>query len=440
MTDVDVIVCFELPCNSQQARTFKRQPDDPLLLPVFLCDAKGAGQWTNTSMRISLFGYPTVVVVYPQDAISTDVIYDTVLDRLTRFTHHSHDFFSWERSNTSVIPEVKATIGAVSPLDTVTEIGENGDVITVESNPPEEGDIVDEKLLVVNDEYQGPVAVGELRTIGFKRNIFDLRLLADQQEFGTANFGATLTPRWEPWERREEMLDSRKSLLCEGDAIFCEFDENLKAYYFGDSANRYEHARWEDWGEFIHPELEASQNATKERRNKGISLQDCLDEFTKEEKLGEDDLWYCPRCKKHQQATKRFDLWKVPDVLVVHLKRFSNSRTLRDKIDAFINFPIEGLDLESMVSERKYAKKLQEQGLNIEELSLTSLDEPLVYDLFAVDEHIGGLGGGHYRAYALNHENDKWYHFDDSYVRPAKPEDAVVSYRTCIIINWFEIN
>src|SRR5216683_1568474 len=39
---------------------------------------------------------------------------------------------------------------------------------------------------------------------------------------------------------------------------------------------------------------------------RGISLQDCLDEFTKEEQLGEDDLWYCPQCKKHQQATKKF--------------------------------------------------------------------------------------------------------------------------------------
>jgi len=49
----------------------------------------------------------------------------------------------------------------------------------------------------------------------------------------------------------------------------------------------------------------------------------------------------------------------------------------------------------------------------------------LIYDLFAVDEHIGGLGGGHYRAYALNHVTGKWYHFDDSHVTLAHPEEAV---------------
>jgi len=63
--------------------------------------------------------------------------------------------------------------------------------------------------------------------------------------------------------------------------------------------------------------------------------------------------------------------------------------------------------------------------MNTEGLKLGSLDEPLVYDLFGVDEHIGGLGGGHYRAYASNHLNGKWYHFDDSYVSPAQASDSV---------------
>lgn len=427
MSDHDVIVCFELPCSSQQSRTFERKPEDPLILPVFLCDAKGAGQWTSYSPRIQLFGYPTVVVINPADATSTDVIYDTVMERLIRFTRQQQDLYDWKHGGSSDVPEIQATIGAPNVPDTVTEIGENGDVITVESSLPEEGDIVDEKAMIVDEINDDSVEMGEPRAVGFKKNIFELRLLNNHKEFGTASYGASLTHKWESWERREELLEERGSLLREGDAIYCEFDENFKAYYFGDNSNRFEYATWDEWSEFIHPEYEASQKAAKEKKNKGISLQDCLDEFTKEEKLGEDDLWYCPRCKKHQQATKRFDLWKAPDILVVHLKRFSNSRTLRDKIDAFIDFPIEGLDLENMVSEREHAKKLQEQGVDIAELNLTSLDEPLVYDLYAVDEHIGGLGGGHYRAYSLNHDNDKWYHFDDSYVRPAKPEDAVVS-------------
>jgi len=68
---------------------------------------------------------------------------------------------------------------------------------------------------------------------------------------------------------------------------------------------------------------------------------------------------------------------------------------------------------------------LASQGVNIEELGLSDVDEPVVYDLYAVDEHLGVLGGGHYRAYAYNHETEQWHHFDDSYVSIAKPEAAI---------------
>ena len=43
---------------------------------------------------------------------------------------------------------------------------------------------------------------------------------------------------------------------------------------------------------------------------------------------------------KHQQATKKFDLWSLPEVLVIHLKRFSYNRYWRDKIDTLIEFPV----------------------------------------------------------------------------------------------------
>lgn len=68
-----------------------------------------------------------------------------------------------------------------------------------------------------------------------------------------------------------------------------------------------------------------SCQATKEEK-KDITIYDCMDLFVQKEKLGEDDAWYCPNCKEFVQATKNFDLWKLPDVLVIHLKRFSYNR------------------------------------------------------------------------------------------------------------------
>ncbi|RKP20018.1 cysteine proteinase, partial [Rozella allomycis CSF55] len=83
----------------------------------------------------------------------------------------------------------------------------------------------------------------------------------------------------------------------------------------------------------------------------------CLDLFTRTEKLSQDDPWYCKKCKKHQQATKKFDLWRLPEFLVVHLKRFSYNRFFRDKIDTFIDYPIEGLSL------AKYVKGPSRNGI-----------------------------------------------------------------------------
>lgn len=175
------------------------------------------------------------------------------------------------------------------------------------------------------------------------------------------------------------------------------------------------------------------------RRAPNLRLEDCLDEFTKEEKLGQDDLWYCPSCRAFQQATKKFDLWKTPDILVVHLKRFSAGRGARDKLDNLIDFPLTSLDLrDRVVGSRLWADldmkpappetRLGDHVLAHDEHDDKVLADTPIYDLYAVDNHYGGLGGGHYTAYAKNPLNGQWYHFDDSSVRPVSdPESTVTS-------------
>lgn len=49
---------------------------------------------------------------------------------------------------------------------------------------------------------------------------------------------------------------------------------------------------------------------------------------------------YCPTCKKHQLATKKLDLWSLPEILIIHLKRFSYTKHSREKLDTLVEFPI----------------------------------------------------------------------------------------------------
>ncbi|KAI9864016.1 MAG: CSN-associated deubiquitinating enzyme Ubp12 [Trichoglossum hirsutum] len=163
--------------------------------------------------------------------------------------------------------------------------------------------------------------------------------------------------------------------------------------------------RMETWDD---EELRKKRELRDRRKRQGISLDDCLDEFGKEEILSENDAWYCPRCKEHRRASKTFELWKSPDILVIHLKRFSANRGFRDKIDVLVEFPTDGLDLTNRVA-------LKEDG------------KEMVYDLFAVDNHYGGLGGGHYTAIAKNFFDGQWYEYNDSSVSRRTPESAVTS-------------
>ena len=187
-------------------------------------------------------------------------------------------------------------------------------------------------------------------------------------------------------------------LLHLGEAIV--LDWNPQAYdalFFGSETSPDNDMRgaptWEEIPMLPDPELEKRRQLRSSRKRNGVSLGDCLDEFGKAEILSENDAWYCPRCKEHRRASKKFELWKAPDILVIHLKRFSAQGRLRDKLDVFVDFPVEGLDLSSRVA-------IQEEG------------KSPIYDLFAVDNHYGGLGGGHYTAFARNFFDQNWYEYN----------------------------
>jgi ubiquitin carboxyl-terminal hydrolase 4/11/15 len=240
--------------------------------------------------------------------------------------------------------------------------------------------------------------------------MYELRLLPDYMRAPSA-------ARFLDWDVRQKEAGPDAPLLRAGDALIVEFDPAAREHYFGAGRARFEPAQW---GAFEHPELAELRHAAHEQE-RGMTIQDCLDEFVRPERLGEDDAWFCPACKKHQRATKKIDVWRAPDVLVVHLKRFASAR---EKIEAFVDFPVAGLDLGSLVAERRVAAELGVDGAA--ELGIADDGAPLLYDLFAVSAHRGGPADGHYRAYARNHADDTWYDFNDSFVTPTQAAAAVV--------------
>ncbi|KAM9092683.1 ubiquitin carboxyl-terminal hydrolase 8 isoform 3-T3 [Megaptera novaeangliae] len=123
------------------------------------------------------------------------------------------------------------------------------------------------------------------------------------------------------------------------------------------------------------------------------TLQDCLRLFSKEEKLTDNNRFYCSHCRARRDSLKKIEIWKLPPVLLVHLKRFSYDGRWKQKLQTSVDFPLENLDLSQYVIGPKN---------NLRK-----------YNLFSVSNHYGGLDGGHYTAYCKNAARQRWFKFDD---------------------------
>jgi uncharacterized UBP type Zn finger protein len=67
-------------------------------------------------------------------------------------------------------------------------------------------------------------------------------------------------------------------------------------------------------------------DVSKEAKKIDVAIDDCFEEFKKPEILDQDNMWYCNKCKAHVQATKKIEIYKVPPIFVVSLKRFKQER------------------------------------------------------------------------------------------------------------------
>ncbi|CAL8350096.1 unnamed protein product [Merluccius merluccius] len=143
------------------------------------------------------------------------------------------------------------------------------------------------------------------------------------------------------------------------------------------------------------------------------SLQDCLRLFSKEERLTDNNKVFCRHCKAHRDSTKKLEIWKVPPIVLVHLKRFSYEGRWKQKLQTSVDFPLENLDLSLyVIAPRQNLKK---------------------YCLYGVSNHYGGLDGGHYTAYCKNTVKQRWYKFDDHEVSEMSTSTSVKSSAAYIL-------
>uniref|UniRef100_A0A914HCU9 ubiquitinyl hydrolase 1 n=1 Tax=Globodera rostochiensis TaxID=31243 RepID=A0A914HCU9_GLORO len=127
-----------------------------------------------------------------------------------------------------------------------------------------------------------------------------------------------------------------------------------------------------------------------------LKLKDCLKAHFSTTTL--DAPWNCPRCKSKQPATRSTKIWKMPAVLIIHLKRFSLSARCFVKNEVEISFDINGLDLSPYIHQKSPLRSAK-------------------YNIYAVTNHSGHLNSGHYTSSTINlaSAGRDWLHFDDEH-------------------------
>lgn len=129
---------------------------------------------------------------------------------------------------------------------------------------------------------------------------------------------------------------------------------------------------------------------------KSVTIYDCLDHYFGKEILSDSDKWKCEKCGNEQDNFKESRMIDFPNCLIIVIARFaynfkSNRWTKHNQLveaPEFINLSKYALNKESNIDDNKYS-----------------------YELKAVCNHVGNVGGGHY--YAHCKFNDEWYRMND---------------------------
>lgn len=145
-----------------------------------------------------------------------------------------------------------------------------------------------------------------------------------------------------------------------------------------------------DWSTTISPRYQCDEGE--------CSVQSCLNNFTAMELMTGNNKVGCEACTEringkdgksvNTNATKQFLISSPPAVLILHLKRFQmGARFMFRKLTRHVTFPFL-LDIAPFCGTK--VKRLP---------NVDRRQKKLLYSLYGIVEHSGGMHGGHYVAY-----------------------------------------
>lgn len=134
---------------------------------------------------------------------------------------------------------------------------------------------------------------------------------------------------------------------------------------------------------------------------RATTLHSCFDAYCEPERLDGENEWWNEQTNQKQPVNKHLTFWSLPEIMIINLKRFSQTNTYGKykKNTASVSIPLKNVSFSKYIS-----------GYN---------PEKYVYDLFGVCNHFGSMNGGHYTA-TIRIADGRWFNFNDADVREVK--------------------
>ena len=203
-----------------------------------------------------------------------------------------------------------------------------------------------------------------------------------------------------------------------------------------------------------------------------ISIYIYLSIYIAIETLDGDNMYLCEKCNKRRKSTKKLNILRFPQVLVVHLNRFRYNAMFREKLSTDVQFPLVGLNISPYLTHTVIKSENDDidgdMDIDIDPATVTQTNltpqspispttptsthnthnntpnniptikntnksnpnhpnhpnqDPILYDLAGVCHHSGSMQGGHYVAHVNTkcHGDDKWMCFNDTRVSGINP-------------------
>jgi ubiquitin C-terminal hydrolase len=141
---------------------------------------------------------------------------------------------------------------------------------------------------------------------------------------------------------------------------------------------------------------------TDENPSSPTTLENLFTNFRTKKYLDEDNKYSCDTCKKKvDRASTESSVWKLPNYLIIQMKRYYErkvgERKTVQKANRMIAYP-ETFDPHQILSPKNQAVYTRGN---------------LKYNLHSGVFHYGGMMGGHYNCFCWNKDTKEWYQFDD---------------------------